>query len=318
MVKKLSILALVIIVLFLIFNTILMPWYVKHASLVQVPSVMGLSLLDAKKVLEDAGLDVKQGDIKYDETKPIGIVLDQNPMTGEQVKKGRRVYLTLCGGEQLIEVPRLVGKTERDARFTLVQRNLQAGEIVRKFTTEQPEDVVVSQIIQPGSKVKKSTKIDLIISNGQLLGDLVIPDLIGKKLNDAKKIVEDKKLKVGKITYQPSDLEAGTVIDQYPKKTKSAKENTPVDLFVAKKKSDKDKAMDVEGDVETTIDKDKKKDNGEKGKIENEIKNKNKPDPQNPKDKTDKTKEKTTEKNTDNKEKTDKQKDKPKDKQENK
>ena len=318
MVKKLSILFLIILALLLIFNTILMPWYVKQASLVQVPSVSGLSFLDARKVLEDAGLDVKQGDIKYDETKPIGIVLDQNPMTGEQVKKGRRVYLTLCGGEQLIEVPKLVGKTERDARFTLVQRNLQAGEIVRKFTTEQPEDVVVQQIIQPGSKVKKSTKIDLIISNGQLLGDIYIPDVMGKKLNDAKKIIEERKLKLGKVTYQPSDLEPGTVIDQYPKKEKSAKENTPVDLFIAKKKLEKDKAMDVEGDVESANDKDKSKENTDKIKTDTELKNKVKPDPQNPKDKTEKPKEKPPEKSTDTKDKTDKPKDKPKDKQENK
>lgn len=249
------------------------------------------------------------------------MVLEQNPPNGETVKKGRRVYLTLCGGEQLVEVPRLVGKTERDARFTLEQRNLQVGEIVKKFTTEQPEDVVVSQIIQPGSKVKKNTKIDLIISNGQLLGDIMIPDVIGKKLNDAKKIIEERKLKVGKITYQPSDLEQGTVIDQYPKKEKSAKENTPVELFIAKKKTEKEKAVDVEGDVESTNGKDLKKENGDKTKQENE-KSKNKPDAQNPnKEKTDKPKEKTTEKNTDIKEKTDKSKeksDKTKEKQEKK
>ncbi|MCE1165282.1 MAG: PASTA domain-containing protein [Bacteroidetes bacterium] len=316
MIKKLSILALVIIAIVLIFNTIVMPLYVKHASLVQVPTVTGLTFLDAKKVLENAGLDVKQGDIRYDEAKPIGMVLDQNPPSGETVKKGRRVYLTLCGGEQLVEVPRLVGKTERDARFTLEQRNLQVGEIVKKFTTEQPEDFVISQIIQPGSKVKKSTKIDLIISNGALLGDLIIPDVIGKKLNDAKKIIEDRKLKVGKITYQPSDQEQGTVIDQYPKKDKSAKENTPVELFVAKKKTEKEKAFDVEGDIEQGNNREHNKDNGDKVKTETD-KSKNKPDAQNPKDKSEKPKEKVPEK-TENKEKTKDKTDKTKEKQEKK
>lgn len=317
MLKKFIILAIIVIGIILLFNNILMPLYVKQASLVQVPTVTGLTFLDAKKVLEESGLDVKQGDIKYDESKPIGIVLDQNPANGEQVKKGRRVYLTICGGEQLVEVPRLVGKTERDARFTLEQRNLKVGEIVKKFTIEQPEDVVVSQIIQPGSKVKKSTKIDLIISNGALLGDIFIPDVMGKKLNDAKKLIEEKKLKVGKVTYQPSDNEQGTVIDQYPKKEKSAKENTPVDLIIAKKKVEKDKAVDVEGDVDQTTDKNNKKDNGEKPKTETD-KIKNKPDPQNPKDKNDKPKDKPTEKGTDTKDKNDKPKEKSKDKPETK
>lgn len=236
MFKKLGILVLLIIGLVLFFNSLLMPWYVKHAELVKVPNVTGLNFLEAKKVLEDSGLDVKQGDIRYDENKPIGLVLEQAPAVDETVKKGRRVYLTVCGGEQLIDVPRLIGKSERDARFTLVQRNLTPGDIVRKFTAEQPEDYVISQIIQPGSKVKKGTKVDLIVSNGPVVGDIIIPDLIGKKLADAQKVLLDKKLKVGKVTYQSSDLPAGQILDQYPKKDKSAKENTQVDLFVAKKK----------------------------------------------------------------------------------
>lgn len=279
MFKKIGILALIIIALILIFNSILMPLYVKHAELVKVPNVTGMNFLDAKKVLDDAGLDVKQGDLRYDETKPIGLVMEQNPGVDEMVKKGRRVYLIICGGEQLIEVPRLIGKTERDARFTLVQRNLQVGEIVRKFTAEQPEDCVISQIVQPGSKVKKSTKIDLMISNGPIVGDIIVPDLIGKKLADAKKLIEEKKLKVGKITYQPSELAAGEIIDQYPKKDKSAKENTPIDIFVSKKKVEK--VIEDEGDADLN----KKED---KNKIK-ETDSKNKPDPDIPKEKNDKS-----------------------------
>ena len=76
------------------------------------------------------------------------------------VKKGRRVYLIVCGGEQLIEVPKLVGRTIRDAKFALEQRNLKLGEVVKKFTNDVPDETIISQIIQPGSKVKKLTKID--------------------------------------------------------------------------------------------------------------------------------------------------------------
>lgn len=291
MLKKFGILALIVVAVVLIFNSLVMPWYVKHSELVKVPNVTGLNFLDAKKVLEDSGLDVKQGDVRYDENKPIGLVLDQAPAKEEMVKKGRRVYLTICGGEQLIEVPRVIGKSERDARFTLVQRNLLVGEIVRKQTTEQPEDFVVSQIIQPGSKVKKGTKIDLIISNGQIAGDIIIPDLIGKKLVDAQKLLLDKKLKVGKITYQSSDLPAGQIIDQYPKKDKSAKENTAIDIFVAKKKTENTKAFEDVGDSEVK----EPKENGNKNKEEDK-KEKTKPADDKQKEKTpDKVKEKTPE-----------------------
>ncbi len=318
MVKKIIILGVSLILLFFLFNYVIMPWYVKHSSLVKVPNVVGLQFNEAKKVLENSGLDVKQGDIRYDESKPIGLVMDQNPPVDQMVKNGRRIYLTVCGGEQLVEVPKLIGRTLRDAKFTLEQRNLQVGEIVKKFSNEYPEDVIISQVIQPGSKIKKLSRVDLIVSNGQQVGDIIIPNVIGKKLEEARKILEEKKLKVGKITYQASDLPAGQIIDQYPQKDKSAKENTPIELFIAKKRKIENEVQEVSSETQN--------DNGKKGaekikaeeKLEKEKKEKTEKDLQKdkkevekPKEKPDK--EKPKEKQTE-KDKTDKQKENTKEK----
>jgi eukaryotic-like serine/threonine-protein kinase len=316
MVKKLIILTVSIIILFFVFNSVIMPWYVKHASLVKVPNVTGLQFNDARQVLEKSGLDVKQGDVRYDETKPIGFVMDQNPPVDQMVKNGRRIYLTVCGGEQLVEVPKLVGRTLRDAKFTLEQRNLQIGEIVKKFTNEYAEDVVVSQVIQPGSKVKKLSKVDLIVSNGQQVGDIIIPDVIGKKLEEAKKILEEKKLKVGKITYQASDLPIGQIIDQYPKKEKSATQNTAIDLFIAKKRKTENEVQEVSSDNQNTENEKKTAEKikaEEKEKLEKEKKEKQDKEVSKEKLEKEKVKEKQTEKD-----KTDKNKEKPKEKTETK
>jgi eukaryotic-like serine/threonine-protein kinase len=237
MLKKVLIITGIFVVIFFLFNNVLMPWYVKHSDMVEVPKVTGMNFLEAKKILEATGLEVKQGDVRYDESKAIGEILDQNPPGDQFVKKGRRIYLTVCGGEQLIEVPNLIGRTIRDAKFTLEQRGLNLGETVYKNSNEFPEDAVIAQIIQPGSKIKKNSKIELILSSGSFVGDLKVPDLSGKTLEEAKKIIADSKLKLGKITYQTNnEITAGKIIDQYPKKDRSANENTFVDLFVARKK----------------------------------------------------------------------------------
>jgi beta-lactam-binding protein with PASTA domain len=314
MIKKIIILTVALIFLFILFNYFIMPWYVKHASLVKVPNVVGLQFNEARKVLENSGLDVKQGDVRYDESKPIGLVMDQNPPVDQMVKNGRRIYLTVCGGEQLVEVPKLIGRTLRDAKFTLEQRNLQIGEIVKKFTNDYAEDVVISQVVQPGSKVKKLTKVDLIISNGQQVGDIIIPNVIGKKLEEAKKILEDKKLKVGKITYQASDLPSGQIIDQYPQKDKSAKENTPIELFIAKKRKIENEVQEVSSENQN----ENEKKSADKIKAEEKLEKekKDKLEKETPKEKTDKEKikEKPPEKDKNDKTK-DKSKDKPDTKQ---
>lgn len=237
MMKKLLIIFVTAIALFILFNNVIMPLYVKHSDTVKVPKITGMNFIEAKKVIEDAGLEIKQGEVKYDESKQIGVILDQNPPSDETVKYGRRIYVTISGGEQLSDVPNLSGKSLRDAKFTLEQRGLKLGETVRKNSNEFPEDYVLSQVIQPGSKIKKNSAIDLILSDGPVIGDLKVPSLSGKTLDEAKKIITESKLKVGKITYQTNnDMPPGQIIDQYPKSEKSANENTSVDLFVSRKK----------------------------------------------------------------------------------
>ena len=262
MLKKTLIFIGALLCLFFLVNNVLMPWYVKHSDTVKVPKITGMNYIEAKTIIEEGGLEIKQGDVKYDENIPIGQILDQNPPADEMVKYGRRIYVTICGGEQLSDVPNLKGKSLRDAKFTLEQRGLKLGETVRKNTNEFPEDFVISQIIQPGSKVKRNSTLDLILSDGPVVGDLKVPNLTGKNIEEAKKIITDNKLKLGKITYQTNnELTPGQIIDQYPKFDKSANENTSVDLFVARKKVIIQRESDEEsGDNTSTKETDTKDD----------------------------------------------------------
>ena len=290
--KKILIFIAALLVLFFITNNVIMPLYVKHADTVKVPKVIGLNFIEAKDIIEKGGLEIIQGEMKYDESIPIGQIMDQNPPADETVKYGRRIYVTICGGEQLSEVPNLKGKSIRDAKFTLEQRGLKLGETVRKNTNEFPADFVISQVIQPGSKLKKNSPIDLILSDGPTIGDLTVPNTVSKNLDEAKKIITDSKLKLGKITYQTNnELPPGQIIDQYPKSGKSANENTTVDLFVARKK------VIIQQEVEEVPD----ETNNEKGNSEETNPPSNKKETPKEKSTNDNTvtKDKKTEKKTD-------------------
>lgn len=220
-------------VVILLMNFIVMPWYVRHDTLVKVPSVTGLNFEEAKLKLDEAGLEGLQGDIRYDPSKPIGTVIDQIPPSDQIVKDGRRIYLTISGGEQLYDVPNLVGRTLREAKFILTQRSLLVQEVEYKPSVQYPAGIVLSQLESTGSKVKKGTQIGLIISTGMESGDIKIPDLSGKNVEEAKKLLIANKLSVGKINYQPTDnVPLNAVIDQYPKANTMAKENQKIDLFV--------------------------------------------------------------------------------------
>lgn len=297
--KKLLVFSGSIALIVVLFNWVVMPWYVKHGSLVKVPSVVGLSFEDAKKKLDGAGLEGLQGNIKYDPSKPIGTVLEQNPPPEQMVKDGRRIYLDISGGEQLYDVPNLIGRTVREAKFILGQRNLELQELEDRQSAQYPTGIVISQIEQTGSKVKKGTKIGVVVSVGLETGDLKIPNVIGKSLDEAKKLILSSKLSIGKISFQPStNVPLDAVIEQYPKGGSMAKENQKIDLFVnreVKKKAD-DKtqemnSMDEVKDEDKNKDKDKTKDT-DKDKKDNKD-DKKKDDKLKPTDKVDKSKQPT-------------------------
>jgi beta-lactam-binding protein with PASTA domain len=311
--KKAIIVFVAFMALVFIFNSVLMPWYVGQNTLVKVPSVVGLSFDSAKRLLDESDLEGVQGDIRYDGSKTIGTVLDQNPPADQMVKSGRRIYLIISGGEQIYDVPNLVGRTVRESKFALAQRNLELQEVGTKQSAQYPAGIVMSQVEKVGMKVKKGTKIGVIVSEGMETGDLKVPDLTGKSLEEAKKLIVQNKLVVGKINYQPgTNVPINAVIDQYPKAFSMAKENTRVDLFInkiIKQKIENDEEMNSMEEVKTDKENKKEIENvKEQDKEKKEELNKDK------KDESKKTDPKKEEKKKEDTKKTDKPKPKDKDK----
>ena len=95
------------LVVFYVFNSIVMPQYVQQGKTTKVPNVVGKGLDEALKMLTDAGLPGKKSLVRPDKQYPEGIVVVQNPAAGSEVKFGRGVYLTVSGGETLVVVPSL-------------------------------------------------------------------------------------------------------------------------------------------------------------------------------------------------------------------
>lgn len=231
--KKLLIFIGAFIIILWIFNNLLMPWYVS-ADEVQVPKVIGLKQEAAIEKLTDANLDAIVAGERYDERHPKGTVIFQKPSQNSIVKEGRRIFLFVSSGIPMVKVPDLRGKFLRDAKLTLERVELNLGDTVM-VENEQEKYTVLEQNFFPGREVQRGTKVSLTISAGKEVGLISVPDLIGKTLMQAEKILTDNKLTVGRLNYQPSfSLLPNTIIDQYPAKDTFVKEGTSIDLFVTK------------------------------------------------------------------------------------
>lgn len=236
----------------LAFDKILMPWYVRSDASQHVPNVVGIKAEDAYKDLERAGLSPHISDERFDQRYPKGTVILQNPPPESVVKPGRRVYLVVSSGEQLVEVPSIRGRSVRDARFTLERTGLSMGNISYELSDVYPENTVVAQGVPSGTEVPRGSSIHVVVSQGSEANRVMVPELVGKSVSEAQRLLHQRGLKIGTITHQPiPDLLPNTIVQQYPHPGDRIPRSQPVDIFVAEEPpKDADQILEGGGRIE--------------------------------------------------------------------
>ena len=222
-----------LIVVVILLDSLFMPWYVSSPE-TTVPSVINMKDSDAITALEKAGFEVVISDTSFGLEYPAETIFLQKPDAGKIVKEGRTIYLFVGGGDKIISVPQLKGKSIVDAKFALERLGLKLGRVERIFSN-QPEDMIFDQQFAAGTPLKQGEVVGVTVSAGRGVGSILVPDLIGKSLLDARLILNDSSLVVGKVNYQPSStLLPNTILDQYPSSGNRLSAGDAVDLFVTK------------------------------------------------------------------------------------
>ena len=139
---------------------------------IEVPDLAKMNLDNVEDRLEELELDFEILDsANFNPDFPRYSVIDQVPAPGKLVKEDRKIYLTLNpSGYRKIEVPNnLVRKTRRQVEPTLRSLGFEIGEI--SYKPDIAEDAVLElrhkgKLIEPGEKLMKTSKIDLVLGDG--------------------------------------------------------------------------------------------------------------------------------------------------------
>lgn len=212
---SLSFLLLTLITVILL-DWLLMPIYTRHSGEIIVPDLTGIPLRTAEDQLHQLHL-LTHIRYQFDRQYPKHTVLSQSPEPGARVKKGRVIRITVSEDEHYISVPQLKLATLRDAHFILESNGLKAGKITTQHSDEYPAGIVIAQFPEAGNKIEFGATVDLTLSEGRLLTQVRVPYLIRKTITEAKMILADSTLKIGRIqkTFDP-DLLPGTIVAQLP------------------------------------------------------------------------------------------------------
>ena len=132
-----------------------------------VPNLVGKTLSDAVFLLENYGY-VKGIVTEEYSDMPIGVIIKQNPKSGEEADDGTSISLVVSKGEEIYTttVPNMIGLDLDQAKAALEREGLALGNVDYAPSNNFPLNLVIDQSVAPGNSVDSSTAIDLVLSAG--------------------------------------------------------------------------------------------------------------------------------------------------------
>jgi serine/threonine-protein kinase len=224
----------IFLILFFVVDSFIMPAITRHGSEFALPDISGLNCDEAAKILESADLGMEIISKEFNSNKPEGTVISQYPPAGTKVKAGRIIKATISVGAKTAIVPPLRGFSVRQAKLNIEAAGLVMGEIAWTFSDSLPEKVVVFSYPASGTEVPGGTAVNLMVNRGRVAGAVYMPNLIGKPLDEAKKIIEEMGLKLGLVTYRRDEnYLPETVIEQSAPEATELDSGEEIDLIVS-------------------------------------------------------------------------------------
>ncbi len=193
---------------------------------VQIPNLVGKTQQEAKKIAEDAKLVYTELEPQFSPDVEAGRVISQTPnfIENYKIKEKTEIKVVISKGQEITTVPKVVGMKKEEAIVALEEAHLNA-EIIEETSKTVEEGYVVSQETKENTEINAGETIKIHVSTGTGIEQVSMPYVIGKTEAEAKKAIEDSKLKIKQVIYEEDktkddgkvlkqDKEAGSTLDE--------------------------------------------------------------------------------------------------------
>jgi beta-lactam-binding protein with PASTA domain len=193
------------------------------AAEVRIPDLRTLTREDAVSKLQESSLALGRV-TEESSSQPNGTIIKQWPLPGVPAAADDKVDITVAKGQT---VPNLRSLTLNDARERLRSAGLSPGR-VDSLVSDQPRGTIIDQ--QPAANAVVSPGVTV---NVTLAATPIVPDLTGRTVDEARRLITAQLLTVGSVTTKVSSGPQGTIIEQQPRPDAEASPGTPVNLVLA-------------------------------------------------------------------------------------
>ena len=187
---------------------VLLGLFTHHGKVLEVPDMTGLSVREADRVADSVGVRIDVVDSIYVRGMAKGSVYKQNPAAGANVKRGRRILLTINAVvPKKVTMPNLVGYSMRQAKAELSTRGLNLGKLI--YVDDIATNNVLKQQykgrdIAAGSSVESGADIDLVVGLNGSDNRTYVPNVMGMKYVRAVDVVHENSLNISRLIFDES------------------------------------------------------------------------------------------------------------------
>lgn len=197
----------VVLALLVLISYIALAVGTRHGMRRTVPDFTGLALKDAQYYASERGLKLIINDSLYVPAYPGGMVLEQLPKGGVDVKEGRKIYITINSFTQKkLPMPFVAGRSLRQAKNMLESAGFGIENL--EYVEDIATNYVLAQIFngeevtdQSAIKAEKGSGVTLRVGVSPEQNSTTVPRLISRALFDAKSKLWEQGLNIGTITY---------------------------------------------------------------------------------------------------------------------
>ena len=111
-----------------------------------------------------------------------------------------------------VKVPSVVNMTVEEAQKSLEGTGLRLVVKSEEYSNGVSKDRIITQTPSENTTLKKGDSVSVIVSKGN--SKVPVPNVVGLKLSQAEKLLNDNKLILGNVKYEYNDAEEGTVLSQ--------------------------------------------------------------------------------------------------------
>lgn len=199
---------------------------------VKVPNLSKMTEDQAKAALKELRLGVNVQTGTSDDV-PEGQVYDQSPVAGTKVDVHTQVTINISSGKEKFSLDDVTGMQYQQAQAQLENDGLVVS-LEFDYSDSVGSDKVISTSPKAGSQVAKGDTITITASKGKETKTTIVPNLLGRNIDDAIQMIKDAGLTYnGKSSDYSDSYSENQVMNQSISAGKTVDEGTTISLTVS-------------------------------------------------------------------------------------